>query len=66
MLAQFIVASDWTPVEVEGAFAKAALDRQFVAAEESRITRGYLRLQEVVGLGLPIHEYPTARVEAGR
>ncbi len=58
VLAQFIVAPGWTPVAVEGAFAKAALDPQFVATEESRITRGYLRLQEVVGLGLAIHEYP--------
>ncbi len=57
-LAQFIVATGWTAITVAGDFAKSALDPQFVALEESRVTRGYLRLQEVGRLGLPIHEYP--------
>jgi hypothetical protein len=58
VLAQFIVAPGFPPVIAEGAFAKTALDPEFVALEESRVTRGYLRLQELSRLGLPIVEYP--------
>jgi hypothetical protein len=58
VLAQFIVAAGWTPITIEGAFAKSELDPRFVALEELRVTRGYLRLRELGRLGLPIHEYP--------
>jgi hypothetical protein len=58
VLAQFIVAPDWTPIAISGAFSKAELDPQFVALEESRVTRAYLRLLELSRLGLPIHDYP--------
>ena len=58
VLAQFIVAPGWTPITLEGTFAKSELDPKFVALEESRVTRGYLRLQELSRLGLPIQEYP--------
>jgi hypothetical protein len=57
-LAQFIVADDFAAVRVEGAFSKAMLDDEFVAAEEARVTRGYLRLRELTALSIPIHEYP--------
>ena len=58
-LAQFIVAEGFEPVVVEGIFAKAGLDPEFVTEEEARVTRGYLRLLEVFGQeGLPITEYP--------
>lgn len=57
-LAQFIVADGFDPVRVEGPFAKAELDREFVAREEARVSRAYLRLREVQGLELPITEYP--------
>ncbi len=58
VLAQFIVATGWSSITIEGTFAKRELDPQFVALEESRVTRGYLRLLELDRLGLPIHEYP--------
>jgi hypothetical protein len=58
VLAQFIVAPEFAPVRVEGAFAKSALDPDFVAQEEMRVTRGYRRLLEVIQLGLPIADYP--------
>jgi hypothetical protein len=58
VLAQFIVAPGWTPITISGPFGKAELDPQFVAVEESRVTRGYLRLLELGRLALPIHEYP--------
>lgn len=58
VLAQFIVAPGWTAIALEGVFAKSGLDPQFVAQEEARVTRAYLRLQELGRLGLPIHEYP--------
>jgi hypothetical protein len=57
-LAQFIVASGFPPLEMTGAFSKSELDLEFVAREEARVTRGYLRLQQLPGLGLPITEYP--------
>jgi hypothetical protein len=58
-LAQFIVVEGFEPVAVAGPFAKAGLDPAFVAEEEARVTRGYLRLKEVFLIeGLPITEYP--------
>jgi hypothetical protein len=58
VLAQFIVDPRFEPVTVEGAFSKSELEAEYVAEEERRVTRGYLRLHEVRQLGLPIHEYP--------
>src|SRR3954462_4924723 len=46
-LAQFIVADGFEPVVVAGPFGKVGLDPEFVAEEEARVTRGYLRLGEV-------------------
>ncbi len=59
-LAQFIVAEGFEPVVVEGPFAKAELDPEFVAQEEQRVTAGYLRLREVFQRTeeIPITEYP--------
>ena len=63
-LAQFIVADGFAPVTAEGPFSKAELDPAFVAAEEARVTRGYLRLRALPGLGLPLVEYPLPEVRA--
>ena len=60
VLAQFIVAPGWAPITIEGPFAKSELDSQYVAQEEARVTRGYLRLQELRRLGLSIYDYPLA------
>lgn len=57
-LAQFIIAEKFAPVAAEGPFAKSQLDPEFVAAEEARVTRGYLRLVELPSLGLAIVDYP--------
>ncbi len=57
-LAQFIVAEAFAPTTVEGYFAKEALDPAFVAEEEARVSRGFLRLQELPESGLSIAEYP--------
>ncbi len=46
-LAQFIVADDFEPVIVEGEFAKRNLDPDYVAAQETLITRGWHRLKEI-------------------
>jgi len=59
-LAQYIVAPGFDPVVCDGPFAKAALDPEFVAEEEARVTRGWLRLQAIPNLGLTIAEYPLA------
>jgi hypothetical protein len=63
-LAQFIVADDFAPVQVEGPFAKSELDPTFVASEEARVTRGYLRLRSLPTLALPLTEYPLPEVRA--
>ena len=57
-VAQFIAADGFEPVAVDGPFGKAGLDPGFVAEEEARVTRAYLRLKELPGSGLSIHEYP--------
>ena len=63
-LAQFIVADDFPAIEAKGLFAKSQLDPAFVAAEEARVTRGYLRLRELPALGLPLTEYPLPELRA--
>lgn len=61
-LAQYIVADDFPPVSVEGAFDKRNLDRAFVTSQEELITRGWHRLKEVMRLGIPIIEYPLPEI----
>jgi hypothetical protein len=61
ILAQFIVANEFPPVEVDGAFSKRLLDGAFVASEEARVTSGYRRLHELTAQSVPIHEYPLPR-----
>ncbi len=63
-LAQFIVADGFDQVTVEGFFSKNILDPAFVIEEEVRVTRGYLRLQELMTLEVPITEYPLPEVLA--
>jgi len=63
-LAQFIVTERFPAVRVAGYFAKSELDPEFVAAEEARVTRGYLRLLELSTVDLPIVEYPLPEVRA--
>jgi hypothetical protein len=64
VLAQYIVAEDFSPVVVEGPFDKRQLDTTFVRERERLVTRGYQRLKEVAGLGIPIIEYPLPEVVA--
>lgn len=63
-LAQFIVAEGFDPIEVAGFFSKATLDPAFVEEEERRVTRGFLRLKEIIALELPINEYPPSEVRS--
>jgi hypothetical protein len=65
VLAQFIVASQFAAPVVPELFSKVHLDPEFVRAEESRVTRGYLRLLDVAKGGLLIWEYPLAEVRNG-
>ncbi len=60
--AQFIVADGFAKVVVDGPFAKLDLDPGFVAAEEARVTRAYLRLRELAVSELPLTEYPFPEV----
>jgi len=60
--AQFIVSEDFDPVTVEGPFDKSQLDADYVAQQETLITRAWKRLQEVRSLGIPISEYPLPEV----
>jgi hypothetical protein len=63
-LAQYIVADDFEPVVVPGPFDKRGLDAAYVADRERLVTRGWKRLKEVTGLGIPIIEYPLPEVLA--
>ena len=61
--AQFIVADGFEPVEVDGFFDKAGLDPDFREAEELRVSRGYLRLCELMGQeGVSLLDYPLPEV----
>lgn len=66
VLGQFIVADGFAPIAMEGPFAKDQLDPAYVAAEQERVTRGYLRLRELSASGRPIWEYPLPEVLARR
>lgn len=57
-LAQYIIDPAFEAMRCEGVFAKEQMDGDFVAAEEARVTRGWRRLQELPGLGIPIIDYP--------
>jgi hypothetical protein len=63
-LAQFIVTESFPPVVVNGLFAKALLDPEFVRDEEKRITSGYLRLVELSTENVAITEYPLVGVRS--
>jgi hypothetical protein len=63
-LAQYIAADDFAAVVVDGPFDKRQLDPAYVRERERLITRGWKRLQEVAGLGIPIIEYPLPEVIA--
>ena len=56
------MADDFEPVIVEGPFDKRQLDRRMSANAKRLITRGWKRLKEVAGLGIPIIEYPLPEV----
>jgi len=62
-LSQFIVDPAFEPVVVDGPFGKRHLDPADVARREDLVTRGWRRLQEVRGLGIPISEYPLDEVK---
>lgn len=65
VLAQFIVADDFAPVEVEGDFDKRLLDSEFVLREESYVTRGWNRLRELSKLrDLSLLDYPLPEAKA--
>src|SRR5689334_12274001 len=51
--AQFIVAPDFEPVVVEGPFDKRLQDPTEVRKREELVTRGWRRLKELAGSGLP-------------
>ena len=62
-LAQYITDADFTPpVALEGAFDKRTLDPAFVREQETLLTRGYRRLRELMGLELPLLDYPLPEV----
>ena len=60
--AQFIVDEAFEPMVVDGGFDKRELDDESVREQEDRVTRAWRRLQDVVGSGIPIDEYPLANL----
>jgi len=65
-LAQYIVDPEFPPISCDGVFAKSNFDRQYVADEETRVTRGWKRLRAIPSLGLPIDQYPLAPANSGQ
>jgi hypothetical protein len=62
-LAQYIIDADFQPpVTLEGPFDKRTLDPAFVREQETLLTRGYRRLRELMGLELPLLDYPLPEV----
>lgn len=60
--AQFICDPRFAPVACTGAFAKENLANEFVAEQQALVTRGWQRLQELVGQHLPVSEYPLPEI----
>ena len=61
-LAQYVVADDFEPIEVEGPFDKRTLDADFTRQQEQLLTRGWQRLKQVAGQELKIIDYPLPEV----
>lgn len=61
-VAQFIVDPAFEPVTVEGPFAKQQLDPNYVRGQETLVTCGWRRLQEVAALSTHIIDYPLPEV----
>ncbi|MBY0230505.1 MAG: hypothetical protein K2W96_14565 [Gemmataceae bacterium] len=59
--AQYIRDERFPPVACEGPFCREALDPEYVAAEEARVTAAWRRLQDIPSLGIPIGDYPLTR-----
>jgi hypothetical protein len=57
-VAQFIVDPRFEPAKCPGAFDKENLDQASVAAEETRITRAWQRLQQLPNMGISLMDYP--------
>src|SRR5579871_6720978 len=57
-LSQYIVDAAFVPAVCPGPFSKEELDPAFVRDEETRVTRGWRRLQAIPKLGLSVPEYP--------
>lgn len=64
VVAQFIMDEAFGVIVCEGPFDKRTLDASFVVEEESRITEGWKRLQEIPALGIPVTEYPLPHVRS--
>ena len=60
VVAQFILHPDFEQVTVDGPFAKAELDAQWVSGQEVLLTRGWQRLQELAEIAeqTPLADYP--------
>jgi len=62
-LAQYITDADFQPpITIDGPFDKRTLDPAFVREQETLISRGYRRLRELMGLELPLLDYPLPEV----
>lgn len=60
VVAQFIVDDGFPPMTVDGPFCKSELDAAYVQAQETLLTRGWQRLQELFEISetVPVSDYP--------
>ena len=62
-LAQFIVADDFHPVDVDEDFKKCNLDDEYVRHQEELVTRGWHRLKEIKKLNeVSILDFPLPEI----
>ena len=62
--AQYIVDAEFETPVVESPLGKQNLDTEYVRQREELVTRGWKRLRELPGSGLPFSDYPLPEFRA--
>lgn len=67
VVAQFIVDPAFAAISVDGPFSKSELDNEYVQSQETLLTRGWARLQELFEISetTPLSDYPLNEFRIG-